>query len=120
MRLKRGLLVLALGGMLSFPAQEEEQGAPRLPDARQLLGGVVSEDDVGRLFAHLRESLRAAAEGRDPPPMPDALVRRLEAAGGELRLRGLDATLGLTRFVEHAVRGAVRELAPPPAARPAY
>jgi hypothetical protein len=120
MRLQRGLLVLALGGLLSFAAQAEEQGAPPLPDARQLLGGVVSEDDVGRLFAHLRESLRAAAEGRDPPPMPESLARRLEAAGGELRLRGLDAGLALTRFVEHAVRGAVRELAPPPAARPPH
>lgn len=118
MRLERGLMVLALGGLLSCAAQAEEQGAPPLPDARQLLGGVVSEEDVGQLFAHLRASLRAAAEGREPPPMPEALARRLEAAGGELRLRGLDASLALTRFVEHAVRGAVRELAPPPATRP--
>jgi hypothetical protein len=118
MRLERGLLVLVLGGLLSFAAQAEERGAPPLPDARQLLGGVVSEDDVGQLFAHLRASLRASVEGRDPPPMPEALARRLEAAGGELRLRGLDAGLALTRFVEQAVRDAVRELAPPPATRP--
>ena len=118
MRLKRGLLVLALGGMLSFAAQAQEQGVPPLPDVRQLLGGVIAEDDVGQLFAHWRESLRAAAEGREPPPLPEALARRLEAAGGELRLRGLDAGLALTRFVEQAVRGAVRELAPPPAIRP--
>ncbi len=114
MPLKRSLLALALGGMLSSALHAQEPVAPVLPGPQQLLGGVVSEDDVGRLFEHLRESLRAAAEGREPPPMPESLARRLEAAGGELRLRGLDAAMLLTRFVENAVRGAVRELAPPP------
>ena len=114
MPLKRKLPVLMLAALLSFSVQAAEQ-APVPPDPRQLFGGLVAEDDVTLLFAHLRESLRAAAEGREPPPMPEALNRRLEAAGGELRLRGIDAALALTRFVEDAVRGAVRELAPPPA-----
>lgn len=114
MPLKRSLLALALGGMLSSALHAREPATPALPEPQQLLGGVVSEDDVGRLFEHLRESMRAAAEGREPPPMPESLARRLEAAGSELRLRGLDAAMLLTRFVEHAVRGAVRELAPPP------
>lgn len=114
MPLKRRLLALALGGMLSSALHAQEPVAPAFSEPQQLLGGVVSEDDVGLLFEHLRESMRAASEGREPPPMPESLVRRLESAGGELRLRGLDAAMLLTRFVEHAVRGAVRELAPPP------
>jgi hypothetical protein len=59
----------------------------------------------------------AAAEGREPPPLPEGLAKRLEAAGGELRLRGLLAGVVLTQFVERAVREAVRELAPPPPPR---
>lgn len=114
MSLKTNFSILILCGLLSSAVQAAEP-APAPPDPRQLLGGLVAEDDVALLFAHLRESLRAAAEGREPPPVPEALNRRLEAAGSELRLRGLDAALILTRFVEHAVRGAVRELAPPPA-----
>lgn len=112
---KNHLPALMLAALLSSAVQAAEP-APAPPDPRQLLGGLVAEDDVALLFAHLRESLRAAAEGREPPPVPEALNRRLEAAGAELRLRGLDAALTLTRFVEHAVRGAVRELAPPPPA----
>jgi hypothetical protein len=114
MPLKSHLPVLMLATMLSFAVQAAEP-APAPPDPRQLFGGLVAEDDVTLLFSHLREALRAAAEGRAPPPLPEALNRRLEAAGAELRLRGLDAVLALTRFVEDAVRGAVRELAPPPA-----
>jgi hypothetical protein len=120
MPLKRRLLVLAVGGMLSSALHAQEPAAPVLPEPQQLFGGVVSEDDVGLLFEHLRESMRATAEGREPPPMPESLARRLEAAGGELRLRGLDAAMLLTRFVEHAVRGAVRELAPPSSSSPSY
>lgn len=114
MPLKSRLLAIVLCGALSSALHAREPEAPSFPEPRQLLGGLVSEDDVARLFEHLRESMRATAEGREPPPMPEALARRLEAAGGELRLRGLDAAMLLTRFVEQAVRGAVRELAPPP------
>ncbi len=122
--LQRTLLMMMLAAMLSLPAQAAEPVPPARvevsPELRMLLGGVVTEDDVGQLFAHLRASMRAAAEGRPPPPFPEALGKRLEAAGSELQLRGLIAGMALTQFVERAVRDAVRELAPPPAARDSY
>jgi hypothetical protein len=121
MRLQRVLCLGLLGVALSGPAQAGDRiplsAVEPGPDPRVLFGGIISEDDVGLLFAHLRTAMIAAAEGREPPPLPEELAKRLEAAGGELRLRSLLAGMALTRFVERAVRDAVRELAPPPAPR---
>lgn len=122
--LQRTLLMVMLGAVLSVPAQAADPAPPARievsPELRMLLGGVVTEDDVGQLFVHLRASMRAAAEGRPPPPFPEVLGKRLEAAGSELQVRGLIAGMALTQFVERAVRDAVRELAPPPASRDSY
>ena len=123
----RRLLMVMLGAMLSLTVRAAEPVAPvpptppaRVevsPELRMLLGGVVTENDVSQLFAHLRASMQAAAEGRQPPPFPEPLGKQLESAGSELQLRGLIAGMALTQFVERAVRDAVRELAPPPAPR---
>ncbi len=122
--LQRILLILMLGAMLPVTASAAEPVPPARiepsPELRLLLGGLVTEEDVAQLFAHLRASMRAAAEGRQPPPFPEALGRRLEAAGGELQVRGLIAGIALTQFVERAVRDAVRELAPPSTPRDSY
>lgn len=122
--LQRTLLMGMLAATLSLPTQAAEPVPPARaevsPELRMLLGGVVTEDDVSQLFTHLRASMRAAAEGRSPPPFPEALGKRLEAAGSELQLRGLIAGMALTQFVERAVRDAVRELAPPPVSRDSY
>lgn len=111
----QGILLML---MLSAAAQAAEPAPPARvvmpPELRLLPGGLVSEDDVGLLFAHLRAAMAATAEGRQPPPFPEALGKRLEAAGSELQLRGLIAGMALTQFVERAVRDAVRELAPLP------
>jgi hypothetical protein len=122
--LQRTLLILLLGAMVSAQAAEPvpparaQQAVP--PELQMLLGGVVTENDVSQLFAHLRASMSATAEGRQPPPFPEALAKRMEAAGSELQLRGLMAGMALTHFVERAVRDAVRELAPPPASRDGF
>jgi hypothetical protein len=123
--LQRTLLILVLGVTLSAAAPAAEPVPPARaetvpPELRMLLGWLVTEQDVSQLFAHLRASMRASAEGRQPPPFPEALGKRLEAAGGELQVRGLIAGMALTHFVEHAVRDAVRELAPPPASREGF
>ncbi len=124
MLLQRTLLILMLGAGLSIIAHAAEPAPPARadmpPELRLLLGGLVSENDVSLLFVHLRASMAAAAEGRQPPPFPEALGKRLEAAGSELQVRGLIAGMALTQFVERAVRDAVRELAPPPAPRDSY
>ncbi len=126
--LQRTLLILLLGTTLSATLTTTVRAAEPVPPARAalppelrlLLGGLVSENDVSLLFAHLRAAMAATAEGRQPPPFPEALAKRLEAAGSELQLRGLLAGMVLTQFVERAVRDAVRELAPPPASRDGY
>lgn len=122
--LQRTLLILVLGALLPVTVQAAEPVPPARetvpPELRMLLGGVVTENDVSQLFAHLRASMRATAEGRQPPPFPEALAKRMEVAGSELQLRGLMAGMALTHFVERAVRDAVRELAPPPVPRDSY
>jgi hypothetical protein len=123
--LQRTLLILMLGTTLLPAVAPAAEPVPPArvevsPELRMLLGGLVTEADVAQLFAHLRASRRATAEGRQPPPFPEALGKRLEAAGGELQVRGLVAGMVLTQFVERAVRDAVRELAPPPAPRDGY
>lgn len=122
--LQRMLLILMLGTTWPATVQAAEPVPPARavmpPELRLLLGGLVSENDVSLLFAHLRAAMAAAAEGRQPPPFPEALGKRLEAAGSELQVRGLIAGTVLTQFVERAVRDAVRELAPPPVSRDGY
>jgi hypothetical protein len=123
--LQRTLLILVLGTMVPVTAQAAEPVPPARaetvpPELRMLLGGLVTENDVSQLFAHLRAAMRASAEGRQPPPFPEALAKRMETAGNELQLRGLIAGMALTHFVERAVRDAVRELAPPPTSRDSF
>lgn len=113
MRLKMQMLPLALGMALSVPlaAAEPEvrpQTGPQL-DPQRLFGGIVTEKDVGLLFAHLRASLLAATENREPP-QSEELARRLEVMGAELRLRGIIAGLTLSHAAEQAARNTVREL----------
>lgn len=116
MRLKRGFLPFALGIALAVPVYAAEpdarlQDEPML-DPQVLFGGVVTENDVGLLFAQLRTSLLAAAEGREAP-QPEALARRLDAIGAELRLRGIIAGIALSYAAERAARDAVREMNTP-------
>lgn len=117
MKLKNLMLAVALAGTFSAPAfagdRNPDARVESLPDLRLLLSGLVTENDVSLLFAHLRAAMLAATEGREPPPAPEALSKRMEAIGGELRLRGLIAGLLLSQAMESAARDAVRELAPP-------
>ena len=121
MKLKHLMLAIVLGGVLNAPVLADERDpraqAEPLPDPRVLLGGLVTDDDVQLLFAQIRATMLAAAEGREPPPVPEALNKRLEMVGGELRLRALLAGLAMSQIMERAARDAVRELAPPPAPR---
>ncbi len=117
MNLKHLVPAVALGCAVSMSAFAADRDPPArieaLLDPQVLFGGVVTEQDVSLVFAHLRAAMLAAAEGREPPPLPEALSRRLESAGAELRLRGIIAGLALSHVVERAVRDAVRELNPP-------
>jgi len=117
MHLQRLISSLILGAALSAPASAADRdplaGMEMLLTPQVLLGGLISESDVSLLFAHLRASLLAASEGRDPPPMPAALSQRMEAAGGELRVRGTLIGLALSQVMERAARDALRDFVQP-------
>lgn len=117
MKLQRLVPVLILGAVLSAPALADDRnplaGLEPLLTPQVLFGGLVTEDDVTLLFAHVRAAMLAAAEGREPPHPPAALNRRIETAGEELRARGTLIGLALSVVMERAVRDVVRESAQP-------
>jgi len=121
MKLKHLMLAIVMAGVLNVPAladdREPRTQAESLLEPRALLGGLVTDEDVRLLFAQIRATMLAAAEGREPPPVPEALNQRLETVGGELRLRALLAGIAMSQIMEQAARDAVRELALPPAPR---
>jgi hypothetical protein len=113
MNLQRLIPSLILGASLCAPAMAADRdplaGMESLLTPRVLLGGLISESDVSLLFAHLRASMLAASEGREPPPVPAALSQRMDAVGGELRFRGTLIGLALSQAMERAARDALRE-----------
>jgi len=88
---------------------EPAAGLERLLGPQLLFGGVVREADISQFFDHLRATLAASAAGREPPAMPEALARRFDEAGGELRQRGTLLGLALSHVAERALREALRD-----------
>lgn len=122
MRIRQSLAIALLGLACATPAHAGEKrdpyaGIEALLNSGILLQGVVRDEDVSLLFAHLRAALLAAHEGREAPPQAE-LSRRAEAIAAELKSRGtLAGLLFLTAF-EAAAKQALREaLAEPAAAR---
>lgn len=115
MNLRRLTQILILFAALSSPARAADHdtlaGLESLLTPQMLLGGLVSDSDVSLLFTHLRASLLASSEGREPPPVPAALSQRMESVGGELRLRGTLLGLALSQVMERAARDALRDFA---------
>lgn len=113
MRLQRvlglGLLGAALSGAVQAAERDPMAGVEPLLDPRLLFGGVVTETDVNLVFAQLRAALQAAAAGREPPPVPEALSRRMDTVAAQLQQRGIIAGLLLSEVLERAVRDQVRE-----------
>ena len=122
MSLRSAIAVGALGLALCAPASAEQKPDPvaqieSLLNSGVLFQGVVREEDVSLVFAHLRAALMAAYAGREAPP-PEELNRRAEAIAAELKSRGMLAGLLLLTAFEAAARQALREaLAGPAAAR---
>ena len=112
-----GVLALALAA----PAHAQQKTDPfaqleGLLSSGALVRGVVSEDDVTMLFDHIRATILAASQGREAPPPPEAIARRGEEIGAELKVRGTAASLLLLNAFETVARQAVRDIlaAPPP------
>ena len=109
--------VLMLGLAVPACAQEKPDSAVRIEqllDPKVLLQGVLREEDVSLLFAHLRAALLASYQGRNAP-VPEELNRRMEAISGELKSRGAIAGLLMLTAFEAAARQALREALAEPA-----
>src|SRR5687768_10682633 len=125
MRLHSLVIVGALGAALAAPAHAEQKTDPfaqleALLNSGALVRGVVREEDVTLLFDHIRASILAASQGREAPPPPEAIARRGEEIGTELKVRGTAASLILLNAFESVTRQVVRDILaapPPPAAR---
>jgi hypothetical protein len=124
MRIVNGMAVLALlvlaappalADPLSGPAARLDAEIDAMVERGDLLAGVVTEQDVGLLFEHLRAALIAAAAGREPPPAT-RLNRRAEEIARELKARGLLGGLLLLEAAEARARQWLREN---PSRRPA-
>jgi hypothetical protein len=122
MRVRHWIAAALIGLACAAPAHAEQKSdsfaqIESLLNPKFLLQGVIRDEDVALLFAHLRAALLASYEGREAPP-PDALNQRAEAIGNELRARGALAGLLLLMAFEAAAKQAVREaLGDAPAAR---
>ena len=112
MVIRRAVLVLALGFSFAGAASAAESFLPF--DPNRPLEGVVRPDDVSVLFDYLREAYTATLEGREPP-RGDALQRRAEAIGEEIRLRGNVAGILLLNVLEKSVKEILRESSQRPA-----
>lgn len=83
-------------------------------DPKRWIGQSVDEADVARLFAWMRASMLAAAQGRDAPPPPEELRQKAETLSREFAARGALAGLALMDALEEYARRAVREKPPAP------
>ena len=111
----------ALALALAAPAHAQQKADPfaqleALLNSGALVRGVVREEDVTLLFDHIRATILAASQGREAPLPPEAIARRGEEIGAELKVRGTAASLLLLNAFETVARQAVRDIlaAPPP------
>jgi hypothetical protein len=105
--------LLGAGLAVAAPAvADDTRVTPALPNMEQALRGMVGERDVSLLFDFLRESLTAAIEGREPPPVPEELTGRAEALGQALKAQGALVALALLATLEQRAKEALREPRP--------
>ena len=75
--------------------------------AEPVLGGLVTESDVGLAFDYLREAMSAAFQGREVAP-PEALIQRAEAIAEEAKRRGEIAARAAIDAIEREIRESMR------------
>jgi hypothetical protein len=93
---------------LSGPAARLDAQLEAMLERGELLSGVVTEQDVVLVFAHLRAVLLAASTGGEPPSAEE-IHRRAEAIGRELKARGMVAGLLVLNALEARIRERMRE-----------
>lgn len=123
---KRWIAALLIGLACSVPAYAEPLSGPAarldapleaMLERGELLSGVVTEQDVALLFAHLKAALLAASTGREAPSV-DELNRRAEEIGREFKARGMLAGLLLLNALEARARQLLRDGPPRPSLPP--
>ena len=102
---------------LSGPGARMDAQLEAMLERGELLAGVLTEQDVALLFAHLKAALLAAATGREAPSA-DELNKRAEAIGRELKARGMLAGLLLLNAIEAHARQLMRDAPPRPVLPP--
>jgi hypothetical protein len=82
--------------------------------------GAAQDKDLALLLDYLRAALRAASEGREAPPLPRELERRMNELGSEIKAHGTLAALVVLQTLEEQVKVLLREGAPsrPPGTLP--
>jgi hypothetical protein len=101
-----GAIVMTAAFVFALPVAHAQD---RAPPARPESGPMIQEGDAQLLFSYLREALRAAAEGRDPPPA-GALEKRSAEIADTLKRRSEALARGLLDEAERSAREALREL----------
>jgi len=102
-----GLLLSLTACAAPAPKAETPAGSPDEAMAR-IAGKVMTEENIGLLFGLMRQSLSAAAEGKQAPELSAEDKARLEASGKEMQRQGLEAAMRMLDEVEKEMREAVR------------
>ena len=108
-----GLLALSL----QAPAFAADKDPLARLDPEVLFRGAISESDVSLLFAYLRSTMIAAAEGREAPASEE-LNQRAEALANEFKMRGALAAFAILNALETSAKEILRGPAAPRPALP--
>lgn len=92
--MRKSFAIVLLLGAVCAPAHGGESSARR---------PLLQERDVSLVFDYLREAIEAASAGRAAPP-PEALARRAEEIGEQVKQHGLAAARGLVDALESTIR----------------
>ena len=103
---------------LSAAAADDGRDTLHRLESGEIWRGLAREQDIALLFAYLRSALVSAVEGREAPPVPEALRGRVEAMGEALKARGALAALALLTTLERRAKQALRDDAPRPVLPP--
>lgn len=111
----RSLQVMLFAALLGASATASSHGdkveTPWLHGSQQ---AAIQENDVSLLLDYLRAAIRASSEGRELPPPPRELAKRMEELGSELKTRGALAAFSFLRALEEHTQSLLQNQAPPP------
>jgi hypothetical protein len=99
-----GLVIFGSGIALAGDAHDERKDF----DLAQPLAKAFNDETVILLFSYMRQSLRAAAEGKAAPQPPPELTRRMQDAAETLKRESANAAQGMLDEMEREFRQSLR------------